>query len=152
MTDLLVEESKSTVFEMNTSMKMRDVEFEVRRLLNSPETIPPQFHMPSQQLCKTATGVTQAVQDQVSPQLCCPCSIFSRSIRVDVALCIQGKVRQDYTPDVLVKRLNFFATEVLNNITDAEGEICVLFQPQPDKHLSHLHHLLRRLQLKLQLL
>ncbi|GLD62933.1 actin cytoskeleton-regulatory complex protein pan1-like protein [Lates japonicus] len=70
MTDVMVEESKSTVrvqlweseledfddadakpllmlvWEVNTSMKMRDIGFEARRLLNSPEASPPCFHHP----------------------------------------------------------------------------------------------------------
>ncbi|XP_027136115.1 uncharacterized protein LOC113746052 [Larimichthys crocea] len=59
------------------------------------------FNMPSQQLSKMAVGVTKAVQDRGYPQ------------------------------DVLVKRLNSFAAEVLNTITDvAVREICALFQPQ----------------------
>ncbi|XP_051920770.1 uncharacterized protein LOC127600317 isoform X1 [Hippocampus zosterae] len=63
MADLLVEETKKSirvklweyevedcfeaesklVFEVNTSMKMRDIEFEARRLLDSPEMIPSQL-------------------------------------------------------------------------------------------------------------
>eukprot|EP00064_Thunnus_orientalis_P005020 superscaffoldBa00000476_g5033 len=59
---------------------------------------------------------------------------FSRSIRDVVVLSIQEKVRQSYTDNVLVKRLNCFAAEVLNTITDVTvGEICVLFQPQTDR-------------------
>ncbi|XP_077384424.1 uncharacterized protein LOC144023038 isoform X2 [Festucalex cinctus] len=33
-------------FEVNTSMKMRDIEFEAKRLLNSPEMVPPQLKHP----------------------------------------------------------------------------------------------------------
>ncbi|XP_077383558.1 uncharacterized protein LOC144022542 isoform X2 [Festucalex cinctus] len=64
MTDLLVEETKNSlriklwefeledcfkaesklVFEVNTSMKMRDIEFEARRLIDSPEMIPAQLN------------------------------------------------------------------------------------------------------------
>ena len=39
----IVSHSMFQAFEVNTSMKMRDVEYEARRLLNSPENIPPLF-------------------------------------------------------------------------------------------------------------
>ncbi|XP_044063034.1 actin cytoskeleton-regulatory complex protein pan1-like [Siniperca chuatsi] len=211
MTELLVEQSKSTLrvqlwefeledfdetearpllklaWEVNTSMKMRDVEFEARRLLSSPEAAPPQFqhpkiisqaqkyarslteqqqeapsskllsprevvmevvpkvlqgfwlpppntsfNMPSQQLSEMAVGVTKAVEDRVSTALSSMLRqvAFSRSIRDNMVLSIQERVRQGHTRDVLVKRLNCFAAEVLNTISDAAArEICVLFQP-----------------------
>ncbi|XP_018556841.1 uncharacterized protein LOC108900338 [Lates calcarifer] len=212
MTDLLVEESKSTlrvqlwefeledfeedearpllrlVWAVNTSMKMRDIEFEARRLLTSPETIPPQFqhpkiigqaqkyartlaeqhqeapsskllgprevvievvpkviqgfwlpppntslNMPSQKLSKMAVGLTKAVEDQVTTALSTVLRqvTFSRSIRDDMVLSILGKVRQSYSQDILVKKLNCFTAEILNAITDtAATEICELFEPQ----------------------
>ncbi|XP_077432430.1 uncharacterized protein LOC144058079 [Vanacampus margaritifer] len=66
MTELLVEETNKSLriklwefeveecfeayaklaFEVNTSMKMRDIEFEARRLLDSPETVPSQLKHP----------------------------------------------------------------------------------------------------------
>ncbi|KAE8288437.1 hypothetical protein D5F01_LYC12308 [Larimichthys crocea] len=211
MSELLVEQSKGTlrvqlwefeldgydadvrpllqlVWEVNNSMKMRDIEFEARRLLSCPEAVPPHFqhpkiisqalkyagilnkqqqkgpkskllcpmevvlkvlpkvlqgfwlpppntsfNMPSQQLSKMAVGVTKAVQDRVSKALSSVLlqATFSSSIRDIMVLSIQEKVRQGYPQDVLVKRLNSFAAEVLNTITDvAVREICALFQPQ----------------------
>ncbi|XP_018535768.1 uncharacterized protein LOC108885785 [Lates calcarifer] len=212
MTELLMQESKSTlrvqlwefeledfdddevrpllklVWEVNNNMKMRDIEFEARRLLKLPETIPPQFqhpkiisqahkyakslteqlqeasisnllgprevvmevvpkvlqgfwlpppntafNMPSQQFSKMAVGVTKAVEDRVSTALSSMLLqvSFSRSIRDDVVLSIQETVGQVYTQDVLVKKLNCFAAELLNTISDVAAErICVLFQPQ----------------------
>ncbi|KAG8012529.1 Mucin-1 [Nibea albiflora] len=70
MSELLVEQSKETlrvqlwefelegydddvrpllqlVWEVNNAMKMRDVEYEARRLLSSPEAIPPRFQHPN---------------------------------------------------------------------------------------------------------
>ncbi|XP_027141196.1 uncharacterized protein LOC113747097 isoform X1 [Larimichthys crocea] len=169
-------------------MKMRDTEYEARRLLISPDAVPPHFqhpkiisqalkyagilneqqqkgpkskvlcpmevvlkvlpkvlqgfwlpppntsfNMPSQQLSQMAVGVTKAVQDQVSKALSSVHlqATFSSSIRDNMDLSIQEKVRQGYPQDVLVKRLNSFAAEVLNTITDvAVREICALFQPQ----------------------
>ncbi|KAI3361453.1 hypothetical protein L3Q82_013624, partial [Scortum barcoo] len=211
ISQFLVEESKSTlrvqlwefeledydidvrpllrmVWEVNTSMKMRDIEFEARRQLNFPEAAPPQhpkiisqaqisakslteqqqeargpkllnprevvievvpkvmqgfwlpppttfLNMPSQQLSTMAVGVTKAVEDQGRHCLCPPSSVkvpFSRSIRDNLVLSIQEKkVRQGHTQEVLVKKLNRFATEVLNIIAEiAAREICALFQPQ----------------------
>ncbi|XP_019117242.2 uncharacterized protein LOC104929949 [Larimichthys crocea] len=211
MSELLVEQSRETlrvqlwefdldgydadvrpllqlVWEVNNSMKMRDIEFEARRLLSCPEAVPPHFqhpkiisqalkyagilteqqqkgpkskllcpmevvlkvlpkvlqgfwlpppntsfNMPSQQLSKMAVGVTKAVQDRVSKALSSVVlqATFSSSIRDNMVLSIQEKVRQGYPQDVLVKRLNSFAAEVLNTITDvAVREICALFQPQ----------------------
>ncbi|KAE8295740.1 hypothetical protein D5F01_LYC06677 [Larimichthys crocea] len=211
MSELLVEQSKETlrvqlwefeldgydadvrpllqlVWEVNNSMKMRDIEYEARRLLSSPEAVPPHFqhpkiisqalkyagilteqqqkgpkskllcpmevvlkvlpkvlqgfwlpppntsfNMPSQQLSKMAVGVTKAVQDRVSKALSSVLlqATFSSSIRDNMVLSIQEKVRQGYPQDVLVKRLNSFVAEVLNTITDvAVREICALFQPQ----------------------
>ncbi|XP_049585833.1 uncharacterized protein [Syngnathus scovelli] len=66
MTELLVEETNKSLkiklwefeveecfeayakltFEVNTSMRMRDIEFEARRLLDSPEMVPPQLKHP----------------------------------------------------------------------------------------------------------
>ncbi len=40
---LIISRSLFQVWEVNTSMKMRDVEFEARRLLRLPEAAPPQF-------------------------------------------------------------------------------------------------------------
>ncbi|TKS81675.1 hypothetical protein D9C73_015781 [Collichthys lucidus] len=80
-----------------------------------------------------AVGVTKAVQDRVSKALSSVLlqATFSSSIRDTMVLSIQEKVRQGYPQDVLVKRLNSFAAEVLNTITDvAVREICALFQPQ----------------------
>ncbi|TKS91110.1 hypothetical protein D9C73_025244 [Collichthys lucidus] len=91
------------------------------------------FNMPSQQLSKMAVGVTKAVQDRVSKVLSSVLlqATFSSSIRDNMVLSIQEKVRQGYPQDVLVKRLNSFAAEVLNTITDvAVREICALFQPR----------------------
>ncbi|KAI3362628.1 hypothetical protein L3Q82_001706 [Scortum barcoo] len=219
MTQFLVEESKRTlrvqlwefgledydtevrpllklVWEVNTSMKMRDVEFEARRLLTSPDDAPPQFkhpkilskaqmyagnlteqqqeargpkqlsprevvievvpkvlqgfwlpppntsfNMPSKQLCKMAVGVTKAVEDRVSTALSAIlCQVpFSHSIRDNLVLSIQEKIRQSDTTDVLVKKLNCFATEVLNTIADvAAGEICALFKPQTHTAVSSI--------------
>lgn len=60
---------------------------------------------------------------------------FSCCTRDNLVLSIQEEVRKGYTEDVPVKRLNCFAAEVLNTITDvAVGEICVLFQPQTDRN------------------
>ncbi|KAI3376511.1 hypothetical protein L3Q82_016960, partial [Scortum barcoo] len=217
ITEFLVEESKCTLrvqlwefeledydidvrpllrlaWEVNTSMKMRDTEFEATRLLSSPEAAPPQFkhpkiiseaqmyarrlteqqqeargpkqlsqrevvmevvpkvlqgfwlpppntflNMPSQQLCTMAVGVTKAVEDRVSTALSSMnCQVpFSRSIRDDLVLSIQEKVRQSHAQEVLLKKLNCFATEVLNTIADvAAEEICVLFQPQTDTSIQ----------------
>ncbi|KAI3361515.1 hypothetical protein L3Q82_013662, partial [Scortum barcoo] len=215
ISQFLVEESKSTlrvqlwefeledydvdvrpllrmVWEVNTSMKMRDIEFEARRLLNSPEAAPPQFqssarhryirprslteqqqearcpkllssrevvievvpkvlqgfwlpppttflNMPSQQLSTMAVGVTKAVEDRVATAMSSIlCQVpFSRSIRDNLVLSIQEKVRQGHAQEVLVKKLNCFATEVLNIIADvAAREICALFQPQTHANIQ----------------
>ncbi|XP_051263075.1 uncharacterized protein LOC127367353 [Dicentrarchus labrax] len=214
MSELLVEESKNTlrvqlwdlelenfdpearlllnmVCQVNNSLKMRDVEFEARKLLSSPRAVPAQlrhpkiicqaqkyarilteqqqeapsskvvhtrevvmevvpkvlqgfwlsppntsFNMPSQKLSKMAVGVTKAVEDRVSAVLISkPFQIcFSRSFRDQVVL---EKVRQRYSQDVLVKKLNCFAADVLNTIADvAAGEICALFPPQTHKKVS----------------
>ncbi|XP_035528022.1 uncharacterized protein LOC118335702 [Morone saxatilis] len=217
MSELLVEESKNTlrvqlwdlelenfdpearlllkmVFQVNNSLKMRDVEFEARKLLSTPKAAPPQlrhpkiisqaqkyarilteqqqeapsskvvhtwevvmevvpkvlqgfwlsppntsFNMPSQKLSKMAVGVTKAVEDRVSAVLISkPFQIcFSRSFRDQVVRSILKKVRQRYSQDVLVKKLNCFAADVLNTIADvAAGEICALFPPQTHKKVS----------------
>ncbi len=97
------------------------------------------FNMPSQQLCKMAVGVTKAVEARVSTALSSMlCRVpFSRFIRDKMALSIQEKVRQGHSQDVLVKRLNCFAAEVLNTITDAAaGEICMLLHPQTHTKVS----------------
>ncbi|TKS81346.1 hypothetical protein D9C73_015451 [Collichthys lucidus] len=203
MSELLVDQSKETlrvqlwefeldgydadvrpllqlVWEVNNSMKMRDIEYEAKsaqlsrgrpssfsalkyagiltgqhqkgpqsKLLCPMEVVlkvlpkvlqgfwlpPPNtsFNMPSQQLSKMAVGVTKAVQDRVSKALSSVLlqATFSSSIRDNMVLSIQEKVRQGYPQDVLVKRLNNFAAEVLNTITDvAVREICALFQPE----------------------
>ncbi len=99
------------------------------------------FNMPSQQLCKMAVGVTKAIEDRVSTALSSMlCWVpFSRSNRHYLVLFIQEKVRQGHTQDVLVKKLNCFAAEVLNTITDAAaGEICALFQPQTHTNVSSI--------------
>ena len=99
------------------------------------------FKMPSQQLSNMAVGVTQAVVDRVSTTLTTTLHqiSFSRSIRDNVALSIQEKVRQGYTPGVLGRQLSCFTTEVLNTITIvAAGEICALFQPVPPQAPSVL--------------
>lgn len=91
------------------------------------------FNMPSQQLSKMAVGVTKAVEDQVSTALSSmPHRVtFSRSIRDYMVLSIQERVRQGYTLEGLVKRLNGFEAAVLNIITGVSaGEICVLFHSQ----------------------
>ncbi|GAA6226947.1 uncharacterized protein LOC108900338 [Lates japonicus] len=172
-------------------MKMRDIEFEARRLLSSPETIPLQFqhpkiigqaqkyartlaeqhqeapnskllgprevvievvpkvmqgfwlpppntslNMPSQKLSKMGVGLTKAVEDQVTTALSTVLRqvTFSRSIRDDMVLTILGKVRQSYSQDILVKKLNCFTAEILtpsDTITDTTAaEICELFEPQ----------------------
>ncbi|KAI3376637.1 hypothetical protein L3Q82_017074, partial [Scortum barcoo] len=219
ITEFLVEESKSTLrvqlwefeledyaadvrpllklaWEVNTSMKMRDVEFEARRLLSSPGEAPPQFqhpkiiseahmyarrlteqqqeargpkqlspqevvievvpkvlqgfwlpppstflNMPSQDLCTMAVGVTKAVEDRVSTALSSLlCHVpFSRSTRDYLVLSIQEKVRQGHSQDVLVEKLNFFAAEVLNTITDVAAiEICSLLRPEPHTSVSSI--------------
>ncbi|XP_023136919.2 uncharacterized protein LOC111575805 [Amphiprion ocellaris] len=212
MTELLVEKNKHTlrfmlweddvehfdeadirpllrlVFEVNTRMKMRDVELEAQRLLNSPEAMPPQmrhckilsqakkyarnltekqqeapnskllglhevvlevvpkvlqgfylppqntsFNMSSQELSKLAVGVTKAVEDRVSAALSTiRCQVtLSRSIRDHIVQSIQEKVRRSYPEDVLEERLNCFASNVLNTITNvAKEEICGLVQIQ----------------------
>ncbi|XP_035851555.1 uncharacterized protein LOC118493887 isoform X2 [Sander lucioperca] len=217
MTDLLVEQSKDTirvqlwefeledfdeeeakplltlVWEVNNSMKMRDIEFEARRLLKSPEDIPPCFQhpklvnlaqeygrslteqlqsaprskllsprdvvvevvpkvlqgfwlpppstfldMPSQQLSEMAVGVTKFVLDRVSTALSTVHHRvnFLRSIRDGMVLSIQETVRQMYPQDVLRRRLNCFAAQVLNTIVDAAvKEVLLLFQPQTDTHV-----------------
>ncbi|KAI3362954.1 hypothetical protein L3Q82_011631 [Scortum barcoo] len=56
---------------------------------------------------------------------------FSRSIRDNLVLSIQEKVRQGEAKDVLVKKLNCFAKDVLKAITEvAAVEIRALFQSQ----------------------
>ncbi|XP_035852540.1 uncharacterized protein LOC118494115 [Sander lucioperca] len=217
MTDLLVEQSKDTirvqlwefeledfdeeeakplltlVWEVNNSMKMRDIEFEATRLLKSPEDIPPCFQhpklvnlaqeygrslteqlqsaprskllspgdvvvevvpkvlqgfwlpppstfldMPSQQLSEMAVSVTKFVLDRVSTALSTVHHRvnFFRSIRDSMVLSIQETVRQMYPQDVLRRRLNCFAAQVLNTIVDAAvKEVLLLFQPQTDTHV-----------------
>ncbi|XP_035857408.1 mucin-5AC-like [Sander lucioperca] len=218
MTDLLVEQSKDTirvqlwefeledfdeeeakplltlVWEVNNSMKMRDIEFEATRLLKSPEDIPPCFQhpklvnlaqeygrslteqlqsaprskllspgdvvvevvpkvlqgfwlpppstfldMPSQQLSEMAVSVTKFVLDRVSTALSTVHHRvnFFRSIRDSMVLSIQETVRQMYPQDVLRRRLNCFAAQVLNTIVDAAvKEVLLLFQPQTDTHVA----------------
>ncbi|XP_077383557.1 uncharacterized protein LOC144022542 isoform X1 [Festucalex cinctus] len=208
MTDLLVEETKNSlriklwefeledcfkaesklVFEVNTSMKMRDIEFEARRLIDSPEMIPAQlnhnvilrkakqfaeslkqqkatdvdllspremvikvlpkvlqtfwlpppytpFAMPSRYLSKMAVGVTQAVLDRVSQTLSSIQIQFSYSIRDNVVLSIQEKVRQAFTAHDLVESIHSFQPEFLKTITDVAVEeivaLSALFVPLP---------------------
>lgn len=91
------------------------------------------LNMPSQKLSKMAVGLTKAVEDQVTTALSTVLRqvTFSRSIRDDMVLSILGKVRQSYSQDILVKKLNCFTAEILNAITDtAATEICELFEPQ----------------------
>ncbi|XP_077432650.1 uncharacterized protein LOC144058194 isoform X2 [Vanacampus margaritifer] len=197
MADLLVEETKNSlriklwefeledcfaaesklVFEVNTSMKMRDIVFEAKRLLDSPEMIPAQlkqnmilckakqfaeslkqhkatdvdllspremvikvlpkvlqtfwlppptpttpFTMPSRYLSKMAVGVTQAVLDRVSQTLSSIQIQFSYSIRDNVVLSIQEKVRQAFTAHDLVESIHSFQPEFLKTITDVAVE------------------------------
>ncbi|KAG8008978.1 hypothetical protein GBF38_011550 [Nibea albiflora] len=91
------------------------------------------FNMPSQQVSKMAVGVTKAVQDWVSKALSSMLlqATFSSSIRDNMVVSIQGKVRRSYPEEVLVKTLNCFGADVLNTITNvAVQEICALFQSQ----------------------
>ncbi|XP_061531430.1 uncharacterized protein LOC133401915 [Phycodurus eques] len=185
--DCFEAESK-LVFEVNTSMKMRDIEFEARRLLDSAEMIPPQlkhprilrkadqfagnlkqqeanyadvlspremvikvlpkvlqmfwlpppspaFAMPSRYLSKMAVGVTQAVVDRVSQALSCVQIQFSYSVRDNLVLSIQEKVRQAFTADDLVESIHSFQPEFLKTITDVTveeiGAISALFVSVP---------------------
>ncbi|XP_061675382.1 uncharacterized protein LOC133500564 isoform X2 [Syngnathoides biaculeatus] len=214
MTDLLVMETKNSlriklwefevedsfeaesklVFEVNTSMKMRDVEFEARRLIDSPEMIPPQlkhprilqkakqlagtlkqqeanyddvlspremvikvlpkvlqrfwlppqspaFTMPSRYLSKMAVGVTQAVVDRISQTLSSVQIQFSYSVRDNLVLSIQEKVRQPFIEHDLVESIHSFQPEFLKTITDVTVEeivaqsalfVSVPSSPSPD--------------------
>ncbi|KAI3367161.1 hypothetical protein L3Q82_008218 [Scortum barcoo] len=192
MTQFLVEESKSTlrvqlwefeledydvdvrpllrmVWEVNTSMKMRDVEFEARRLLTSPEAAPPQFQLSARHRQIYARSLTEQQQEACGPKQLSPREVVievvppkvlqgfwlpppnthlnmpsqqlsrpvSRSIRDNLVLSIQEKVRQGHTREILVKKLNCFAAEVLNIITDvAAREICALFHPQTHSNIQ----------------
>ncbi|KAL7393216.1 hypothetical protein ABVT39_008124 [Epinephelus coioides] len=85
------------------------------------------FNMPSQQLSKTAVGVTKAAVDRVFTALS---TLLVQVTRTNMVLCILEKVRQGYTQDVLVKKPKCFGAKVLNTIANvAAGEICALFQP-----------------------
>lgn len=54
-----------------------------------------------------------------------------------MVLSIHEKVRQDFNKDVLVKRLNCFAADMLNTIADvAAGEIRALFEPQTHPNVA----------------
>ncbi|XP_071387157.1 cytosolic carboxypeptidase 2-like [Centroberyx affinis] len=56
---------------------------------------------------------------------------FSCSIRDEMVLLIQNKVREKYTPDVLLEKLKCFGPELLTRIVDITvGEIYVMFEPQ----------------------
>lgn len=86
------------------------------------------FNLPSKQLSKMAAGVMKAIKVRVSTVLHAMLGRVA-SVRDDMVLSIQEKVRRGYAQDVPVKRLNCFAPEMLDAITDvAAGEICVLFQ------------------------
>ncbi|CAK6970078.1 uncharacterized protein LOC108885785 [Scomber scombrus] len=71
--------------------------------------------MLSQQLSEMAVGVTQAIVDQVSTILYTMLLQVTSSLSISdvVVLSVRGKFRQVYSEDILVKRLNCFAAEVL---------------------------------------
>ncbi|XP_034549627.1 titin-like isoform X1 [Notolabrus celidotus] len=220
MIDLLVEDSKSTtriqlwefemedfdndvkpllhlVWEVNTSMLKRDVEFEARRLLDSPASIPASFkhpkvvrkaweyagtlveqhqrapgpkqlgpqdvvlnvvpkvlqgfwrpkgpiprEMPSQKLSEMAVGVTKAVLDRVSTTLSSTLRkvTFSQSVRDQMVIQIDKKVRQMYTADTLRRKLNSFEAEVLKILTwFTANSICELFEPRTQTVIPAAH-------------
>ncbi|KAK2853689.1 hypothetical protein Q5P01_006350 [Channa striata] len=131
--DFEEDEDKSLLKLVNNSLKMRDVEFEARRLLNLPETIPPQFNNPGslteqqETLGSKLLGPVKVVivvvpkflQATKAVQACVTTALstmvlqvpFSHSIRdkMVLVLSMQEKVGQDFGKDVLVKRLNCFA-------------------------------------------
>ncbi|KAL7393020.1 hypothetical protein ABVT39_005400 [Epinephelus coioides] len=89
------------------------------------------LNMPSQQLSKMVVEAAKAIEDHVSTAVSTLLIqvTFSRCFRDDFQECLSRKRLDRVT--LLVKKLNCFATEVLNPITDiAVGEICALFQPQ----------------------
>ncbi|KAE8277264.1 hypothetical protein D5F01_LYC24870 [Larimichthys crocea] len=158
-------------------MKMRDTEYEARRLLISPDAVPPHFQHPKiiSQALKYAGILTEAAAKGPKSKLLCPMEVVLKvlpkvlqgfwlpppntsfnmpsqqlsKMAVGVTKAVQDreKVRQGYPQDVLVKRLNSFAAEVLNTITDvAVREICALFQPQtPQAFRPPLMNLLHKL-------
>ncbi|XP_072769016.1 uncharacterized protein [Nerophis lumbriciformis] len=99
MTDLLVEENKKSlrvklwefemdddfesearlVFEVNTSMKMRDIEFEARSLLDCPEKIPLQLKQPG--IVKKALRLAESWEHQ---HTCCSQLINVRDMVIKV--------------------------------------------------------------------
>ncbi|XP_037129683.1 uncharacterized protein LOC119135836 [Syngnathus acus] len=216
MADLLVEETNNSlrvklwefdveecheaqsklVFEVNSSMKMRDIDFEARRLLDAPEMIPPYlkhnrilrkaqqfaeslkqqkttcvhllssremvikvlpkvlqsfwlpppttpFTMPSRYLSKMAVGVTQAVLDRVSLTLSSVQIQFSYSIRDNLVLSIQEKVRQAFSVHELVESIHSFQPEFLKTLIDvtveeisARSDLLVSLTSSPSPDLS----------------
>ncbi|XP_036931080.1 uncharacterized protein LOC119006457 isoform X1 [Acanthopagrus latus] len=62
------------VWDVNTDMKMRDIEFEARRLLSSPEALPPQFQLPKiiSQTQKHARSLTKQHREATSSKLLHP--------------------------------------------------------------------------------
>ncbi|KAI3362953.1 hypothetical protein L3Q82_011630 [Scortum barcoo] len=68
-------------WEVNTSMKMRDVEFEARRLLTSPEAAPPQFKHPKiiSQAQTYARSLTEQQQEAHGPKLLGPREVVMES-------------------------------------------------------------------------
>ncbi|KAL7393158.1 hypothetical protein ABVT39_007297 [Epinephelus coioides] len=75
------------------------------------------FNMPSQQLNKTAVGVTKAAVDRVFTALS---TLLVQVTRTNMVLCILEKVRQGYTQDVLVKKPKCFGAKVLNTIANMD--------------------------------
>ncbi|KAG8013015.1 Ubiquitin-conjugating enzyme E2 H, partial [Nibea albiflora] len=145
MSELLVEQSKETlrvqlwefelegydddvrpllqlVWEVNNAMKMRDVEYEARRLLSSPEAVPPRFQHPNiiSQALEYAVILKEQQEKGPRSELLSPMEVV-----------LQVLPKQGYSQDVLEKGLNSFAAEVLNTITDVPvREVwCAVFKP-----------------------
>ncbi|KAI9531051.1 hypothetical protein NQZ68_000545 [Dissostichus eleginoides] len=156
MTDLLREESKSSLrvqlwdfeledrdedvakpllnllWEVINSMKMRDIVFEARRLLMSPDDIPAGFRHPKLMNLAQEYGrrLTERLQSAPSSELLGPRDVvlqvvtFSCSIRDAMVLSIQEKVRQMYpAQDIRRRELNSFAAQILNTIADAAANV-----------------------------
>ncbi|KAI3377772.1 hypothetical protein L3Q82_008919, partial [Scortum barcoo] len=122
-------------WEVNTSMKMRDVEFEARWLLSSPEAAPPQFQHPKiisqADICQEPD---RAAAGSPWPQTAWPTGGGdgggSKS-PAGLSGCLLLPPPSTCPPSSSVQWLLGLEEALLKIITEiAAGEICALFQPQ----------------------
>uniref|UniRef100_UPI003AABE8F2 meprin A subunit beta-like n=1 Tax=Centroberyx gerrardi TaxID=166262 RepID=UPI003AABE8F2 len=133
---------------VNISMKLMVIEFLARIVLNSPEANSPCFQDP--QIIRLADKAIRSLMEKQQPSssLLNPQEVVMRVVPkvlqgfwINPAILLSvpplqlsdlaNKVREKYTPDVLLEELKRFGPELLTRIVDVTvGEICVMFEPQ----------------------